>query len=250
MGAAAALVAAADPPLDGAEGVAGRGRVRSARARLPRRAARRAVGGGQPGAHVRVRRLLGRDGAARRRARERLARAQPVARGRRRRSLADRAARAQLGAAGQVPGTAGPLAGGRAAVRLHGLRAGLPRLGRATLAGPRDPDLQLDHMGRGGRLRAGGVVRELRRLHGVLRLPLAHRPLRRARAGRQARARRAATAQGAHELGRPAGHARRARGDARLGRLRRLQPHGDLAEPAVRDRGGADLVTAASPTSS
>ena len=70
------------------------------------------------------------------------------------------------------------------AVRLHRLRAGLPRRVRAALARARDPDLQLDHLGRRGGLRARHVVRELRRVHALLRLPVAHRPLRRQPSGR------------------------------------------------------------------
>ena len=84
----------------------------------------------------------------------------------------------------RVPGTPGTLAGGGAPVRLHRVRAGLPRRVRAALARAGDPDLQLDHLGGRGRLRARRVVRERRRVHGLLRLPLADRAVRRRASGR------------------------------------------------------------------
>ena len=109
----------------------------------------------------------------------------------------------------------------------------LRRAGQPAGAGARDCALQLRDVVRHGRLRAAGVGLARERLHRLLRPARADRAVRRARGP----ARAADAVLRSLGTGHDAGPVGVRRGDARLGRLRRLQPLTVLARPSRPDRG-------------
>ena len=154
---------------------------RAARRRLPDRAHRGAVLGGEPLADLHLRDLLARDRPAAGVVRKRLARAESMAR-RRERGRVDLAeARAGLDAAARVSEAARHLAGGLLPPVLRDARALLRGTGEPACAGARDRALQLRDVVRDGRVRPAGVGRAREWLHRLLRPARTDRAVRRAR---------------------------------------------------------------------
>ena len=166
-------------------GVVGALSAGPARARLPDRADRRAVLGAEPRADLHLHRLLARPGAAAGAVRQRLARAQPVARDRERRRLALAAAGLGLDAAARLPAAARRLARRGRSRLVRGARAHLRRACKSARARVGGGPLQLRDVVRDGRVRPARMGRARQRLHGLLRAARADRAVRRAR--RQAR---------------------------------------------------------------
>ena len=130
---------------------------RSARRRLLCRADRGAVLGGEPGADLRLHRLLARRRAAAGAVRQRLVGAQPVARGRQRGRVGLAQARGRCGGAARVPAAARRLARRRSPSSLRSARARLRRACEPARARARHRALQLRDVVRDGRVRPPDV---------------------------------------------------------------------------------------------
>ena len=207
---------------------------RPARARLPDRADRRAVVGAEPRADLHLRRLLARARAAAGAVRERLARAEPVARDRERRRVALAAARARSGrrrSTTRSGSASGPARSRSSASRRSSSPTPSPRArarwrSRSRSTATRCGSAWPRSAGASGTSTGNGFTR-------LLRPARADRAVRRAR--RQARPADAVlrASPGAETDARDA---RVRRGDARLGRVRRPQPLAVLAGPPRRRR--------------
>ncbi len=199
----------------------GRARARSLRRRLRRGALRRALRRHQPRSDLHLGALLGRPRPAHDPVRKRLGLAQPVARRSRLRRVVLAPGGTRVGTAVHLSRAARSLAGcvpppllRRDGARVHGPV-------RPADAGPRRRDLQLGHLGRDGRLRAGRLAPKRRGVHRLLRPDLPAVDLDAARAATRAPRTSAQRRAGP----RASRHGRVRRRHARVGRVRRFQPH-------------------------